>query len=66
MKSIRRVLVGVRDLESRALPAVRKAAALAEAFDAELVLFHAMAVPVTASIGPEASGNSSADSGRRP
>ena len=48
MKSICRVLVGVRDLESRALPAVRKAAALAEAFGAELVLFHAMAVPVTA------------------
>ena len=48
MKPIRRVLVGIRDLEGRALPAVRKGAALAEAFGAELVLFHAMAVPVTA------------------
>ncbi|HKX58526.1 MAG TPA: universal stress protein [Steroidobacteraceae bacterium] len=48
MKPVRRILVGVRDLEARALPAVRKGAALAEAFGAELVLFHAMAVPVTA------------------
>ena len=48
MKPIRRILVGVRDLEARTLPAVRKGAALAEAFGAELVLFHAMAVPVTA------------------
>ena len=48
MKPIRRILVGVRDLEARALPAVRKGAALAEAFGAELVLFHAMSVPVTA------------------
>jgi hypothetical protein len=48
MKPIRRVLVGIRDLEAQALPAVRKGAALAEAFGAQLALFHAMAVPVTA------------------
>ena len=48
MKAIRRILVGVKDPGARSLPAVHKAASLAEAFDAELVLFHAIAVPVAA------------------
>lgn len=48
MKPIRRILVGIKDPGSRSLPAVAKAARLAEAFGAELVLFHAIAVPVAA------------------
>ncbi len=48
MKSIRRILVAIKDPESRSLPAVAKAARLAEAFGAELVLFHAIAFPVAA------------------
>jgi universal stress protein E len=48
MKSIRRILVGVKDPAARSSPAVHKAACVAEAFGAELVLFHAIAVPVTA------------------
>jgi universal stress protein E len=48
MRTIRRILVGVGEPDARAQPAVRKAAALAQAFDAELTLFHAMAIPVTA------------------
>ena len=48
MKTIRRILVCIKDPESRSLPAVAKAARLAEAFGAELVLFHAITIPVTA------------------
>ena len=48
MKAIRRILVGVKDPGARSSPAVHKAACLAEAFGAELVLFHAIAVPVAA------------------
>jgi universal stress protein E len=48
MKPIRRVLVGVKDPAGRASPAVAKAARLAEAFGAELTLFHALAMPVAA------------------
>ena len=48
MKPVRRILVGIKDPGSRSLPAVAKAARLAEAFGAELVLFHAIAVPVAA------------------
>ncbi len=47
MKAIRRILVGVKDPGARSSPAVHKAACLAEAFGAELVLFHAITVPVT-------------------
>lgn len=47
MKAVRRILVGVRDPGARSSPAVHKAACLAEAFGAELVLFHAIAVPVS-------------------
>ena len=48
MKAIRRILVGVRDPGARSSPAAHQAACLAEAFNAELVLFHAIAVPVAA------------------
>jgi universal stress protein E len=46
MKPIRRVLVGIKDPGARSMPAVAKAARLAEAFGAELALFHAIAVSV--------------------
>lgn len=48
MKPIRRILVGVKDPGARSLPAVEKAARLADACGAELALFHAIAVPVAA------------------
>ncbi len=48
MKSIRRILVGVKDPGARSSPAVAKAARLAECLGAELVLFHAISVPVAA------------------
>jgi nucleotide-binding universal stress UspA family protein len=46
MSAIRRILVAIKDPESRQHSNVTKAAQLAQAFDAELVLFHAMAMPV--------------------
>ena len=46
MRAIRRILVGVKDPKARLLPAVTKAAQLARAFGAELVLFQAIPVPV--------------------
>jgi universal stress protein E len=48
MHTIRRILVAVKDSRSRSLPAVAKAAQLAHAFGAELELFHAIAIPVSA------------------
>jgi universal stress protein E len=48
MTQVRRILVGVKDPDARPLPAVRKAAALAEAFGARLEIFHAITVPVAA------------------
>ena len=48
MKPIRRILVGIGDPEARPQGAARKAAVLAEAFGAELVLFHAITVPMAA------------------
>jgi universal stress protein E len=48
MKPIRRVLVGVKNPAGRSSPAVAKAGRLAEAFGAELTLFHALAMPVAA------------------
>ena len=48
MGRIRRIAVGIKDPGARSSPAVAKAARLAEAFDAELTLFHAIAVPVPA------------------
>lgn len=46
MARIRRILAAVKDPAARRFPGVRKAARLAAAFDAELVLFHALADPV--------------------
>ena len=48
MGRIRRIAVGIKDPGARSSPAVAKAARLAEAFDAELTLFHAIALPVPA------------------
>jgi universal stress protein E len=42
MRSIRRILVAVKDPKSRSLPAVAKAAQLARAFGAEVQLFHSL------------------------
>src|SRR5579871_810856 len=46
MRAIRRILVGIKDPHVRLRPAVTKAAQLARAFGAELVLFQAIPVPV--------------------
>jgi universal stress protein E len=45
MHAVRRILVGVRDLKAKVLPAVEKAAQLALAFDADIELFHSIAAP---------------------
>lgn len=42
MRVVRKIIVGVRDLRARRLPAVEKAAQLARAFKADIELFHAM------------------------
>jgi len=46
MRHIRRILVAVKDPAAKALPALEKAAELARALHAELVLFHAIATPL--------------------
>jgi universal stress protein E len=46
MRRIRRILVAIKNPAARALPAVAKAAQLARAFGAELVLFHAISTPL--------------------
>jgi universal stress protein E len=46
MRSIRRILVAVKDPDARAVPAIAKAAQLARAFGAQLELFHALDIPV--------------------
>lgn len=46
MSPMRKVLAAVKDPQARRLPGVLKAARLAAAFDAELVLFHAIAEPL--------------------
>ena len=43
MRPIRRILVAVKVPEAKVLPALAKGAQLARAFDAELVLFQAIA-----------------------
>ena len=45
MRSIRRILVAVKDPAARSSAAVAKAAQLAHALDAELELFHGIATP---------------------
>ncbi len=46
MSAIRRILVAVKDLQARSMPAVLKAAQLARAHGAKLELFHALTSPV--------------------
>jgi universal stress protein E len=46
MRSVRTILVAIKDPMARSLPAVEKAAQLARACHAKLELFHAMATPV--------------------
>jgi len=46
MRSIRTILVAIKDPMARTFPAVEKAAQLAQAFGARLELFHAIATPV--------------------
>lgn len=46
MSPIRRILAAVKDPQARRLPGVRKAARLAAALHAELILFHAIAEPL--------------------
>jgi universal stress protein E len=45
MRPIRRILVGIKEPQAKALPAVEKAAQLARAFGAEIELFHALSAP---------------------
>jgi universal stress protein E len=42
MKTIRRILVGIKDVNARNLPALTKAAQIAKALDAEIELFHCL------------------------
>ena len=42
MPAIRRILVAVKDPESKSLPSIAKAARLAQGFGAKLILFHAI------------------------
>lgn len=44
MKNIRRILVAVKDVDAKAMPAVDKAVQLAQAFGAEIELFHAITI----------------------
>ncbi len=47
MRRIRRILVAIKDPAARSLPALGKAALLARALDAELVLFQALTTPLS-------------------
>jgi hypothetical protein len=42
MPAIRRILVAVKDPDSKSLPSIAKAARLAKGFGAKLILFHAI------------------------
>jgi universal stress protein E len=46
MHPIRKILVAVRDPRAKRLPAVEKAAQLAQAFEARIELFHALSIPI--------------------
>lgn len=50
MRTVRRILVAVKNPQSRSLPAVGKAAQLAKALDARLELFHAIDTPLYADL----------------
>jgi universal stress protein E len=46
MRTVRRILVAIKEPKARSLPAVDKAAQLALAFGAEVELFHALSAPL--------------------
>lgn len=46
MRSVRRILVAIKDCEARSSPALVKAAQLAKAFGAQLELFHGISTPL--------------------
>ena len=46
MRSIRRILIAVKDPDARAHPALKKAVQLARGLDADLELFHALTWPI--------------------
>ena len=46
MPAIRRILVPIKDMKGRSMPAVLKAAQLARAFGSEVELYHSLATPV--------------------
>ena len=50
MPAIRRILVALKELESRSQPALLKAAQLARALDAEVEIFHTLTTPVYADL----------------
>lgn len=50
MPAIRRILIAVKELESRSQPALLKAAQLARALDAEVEIFHTLTTPVYADL----------------
>jgi universal stress protein E len=64
MRAIRRILVAVKDPKAKLLPAVTKAAQLARAFGAELVLFQAIPVPVYLDADVSLMGDGFADAER--
>ncbi len=50
MPAIRRILVAVKELDSRSQPALLKAAQLARAFGAEIEIFHTLTTPLYADL----------------
>jgi len=46
MRTVRRILVAVKEPKAKVLPAVEKAAQLARAFGADIELFHALTAPI--------------------
>lgn len=52
MYAIHHILVAIKDPRAKSHPAVTKAAAIAAALDAQLLLFHAIDVPVYPDLGP--------------
>lgn len=50
MAGIRRILVAVKELEAKSLPAVLKAAQIARAYGAQLEVFHALTTPLYADV----------------
>src|SRR5262245_21414265 len=51
MRTVRRVLVAIKDPQARTLAAVDRAVQLARALDAEIQLFHALSTPIYFPLG---------------